>query len=294
MKASVENRMKKQLTIYRKYSGTDREVHLPEQVDGLFVNEIGPKAFLSCKAVERLYLPDGIEKIGDWAFAHMKNLKEMHLPARNLVWGKQVLMGCEQLSQVHMRGVRLETGMEFFIATMLRYFESEQLLQFQELQTLKGQQKWLEQYDRHLLEYLKQTDEKGFVPAFIGWFDVEDVEPQKVRYIQQMKQEKLEIILQRCRFPNGLSVETEEKLRGYVGQHQPEMLQLFANSEKSYGQSICYYKIWQERFGISGQQAKRLLEGETEQDAEIRAYLMKIVLEEGEKQDFFGSLMDTW
>ena len=69
---------------YTKYSGADKEVHLPEQVDGLFMNAIGAKAFLSCKTIEKLWLPDTVRKIGDWAFAHMKNLKEITLPAETI------------------------------------------------------------------------------------------------------------------------------------------------------------------------------------------------------------------
>ena len=95
---------------YTKYSGADKEVHLPEQVDGLFMNAIGAKAFLSCKTIEKLWLPDSIREIGDWAFAHMKNLKEITLPAETITFGKQVFMGREQLTRVHVVVKHREDG----------------------------------------------------------------------------------------------------------------------------------------------------------------------------------------
>ena len=298
---------------YTKYSGADKEVHLPEQVDGLFMNAIGAKAFLSCKTIEKLWLPDSIREIGDWAFAHMKNLKEIALPAETIAFGKQVFMGCEQLTRVHVVVKHREDGekdkespdeakawecslyegLEYFLATMFCHFESGQLMDLSILQTEEGQRKWIEKYDQVLCEYLAEDDAVRFVPAFIGWFDVEDLDEQKKRYVNQVKCEKLEITLQRLLYDANINESTKRQLAKYVEEREKSMLELFQDREKELGNDIRYYKLWNTLGGLKNDQARILLEANDWADTEIKAYLLNIQLQKDEETDFFGELFEN-
>ena len=298
---------------YTKYSGADKEVHLPEQVDGLFMNAIGAKAFLSCKTIEKLWLPDSIREIGDWAFAHMKNLKEIALPAETIAFGKQVFMGCEQLTRVHVVVKHREDGekdkespdeakawecslyegLEYFLATMFCHFESGQLMDLSILQTEEGQKKWLEKYDQVLCEYLAEDDAVRFVPAFIGWFDVEDLDEQKKRYVNQVKCKKLEITLQRLLYDANINESTKRQLAKYVEEREKSMLELFQDREKELGNDIRYYKLWNTLGGLKNDQARILLEANDWADTEIKAYLLNIQLQKDEETDFFGELFEN-
>ena len=298
---------------YTKYSGADKEVHLPEQVDGLFMNAIGAKAFLSCKTIEKLWLPDSIREIGDWAFAHMKNLKEIALPAETIAFGKQVFMGCEQLTRVHVVVKHREDGekdkespdeakawecslyegLEYFLATMFCHFESGQLMDLSILQTEEGQKKWLEKYDQVLCEYLAEDDAVRFVPAFIGWFDVEDLDEQKKRYVNQVKCKKLEITLQRLLYDANINESTKRQLAKYVEEREKSMLELFQDREKELGNDIRYYKLWNTIGGLKNDQARILLEANDWADTEIKAYLLNIQLQKDEETDFFGELFEN-
>lgn len=313
---------------YTKYSGADKEVHLPEQVDGLFMNTIGAKAFLSCKTIEKLWLPDSIREIGDWAFAHMKNLKEITLPAETIAFGKQVFMGCEQLDRVHVVSVkwqdktqknqnqeisdenldgdfhgdshgenqyseRLYEGLEYFLATMFCNFENDQLMNLGKLQTEEGQKKWLEKYDQVLCEYLEEDDAVRFVPAFIGWFDVEDLDEQKKRYVNQVKCKKLEIALQRLLYDAEMNGATQRLLQNYVEKREKYMLDLLKDRGREYGNDIQYYKLWNTLGGLKNDQARILLEANDWADTEIKAYLLNIQLQKDEETDFFGELFEN-
>ena len=298
---------------YTKYSGADKEVHLPEQVDGLFMNAIGAKAFLSCKTIEKLWLPDSIREIGDWAFAHMKNLKEIALPAETIAFGKQVFMGCEQLTRVHVVVKHREDGekdkespdeakawecslyegLEYFLATMFCHFESGQLMDLSILQTEEGQKKWIEKYDQVLCEYLAEDDAVRFVPAFIGWFDVEDLDEQKKRYVNQVKCKKLEITLQRLLYDANINESTKRQLAKYVEEREKSMLELFQDREKELGNDIRYYKLWNTLGGLKNDQARILLEANDWADTEIKAYLLNIQLQKDEETDFFGELFEN-
>lgn len=298
---------------YTKYSGADKEVHLPEQVDGLFMNVIGAKAFLSCKTVEKLWLPDSVREIGDWAFAHMKNLKEITLPAETITFGKQVFMGCEQLARVRVVVKHREDGekdkespdeakvwecslyegLEYFLATMFCHFESGQLMDLSILQTEEGQKKWIEKYDQVLCEYLAEDDAVRFVPAFIGWFDVEDLDEQKKRYVNQVKCKKLEITLQRLLYDANINESTKRQLAKYVEEREKSMLELFQDREKELGNDIRYYKLWNTLGGLKNDQARILLEANDWADTEIKAYLLNIQLQKDEETDFFGELFEN-
>ena len=298
---------------YTKYSGADKEVHLPEQVDGLFMNAIGAKAFLSCKTVEKLWLPDTLREIGDWAFAHMKNLKEIALPAETIAFGKQVFMGCEQLTRVHVVVKHREDGekdkespdeakawecslyegLEYFLATMFCHFESGQLMDLSILQTEEGQRKWIEKYDQVLCEYLAEDDAVRFVPAFIGWFDVEDLDEQKKRYVNQVKCKKLEIALQRLLYDAEMNGATQRLLQNYVEKREKCMLDLLKDRGREYGNDIRYYKLWNTLGGLKNDQARILLEANDWADTEIKAYLLNIQLQKDEETDFFGELFEN-
>ena len=72
--------------IFEKYIGQAKRVQLLSGSERPLVT-IGAKAFLSCKSIEKLILPDTLERAADWGFAHMKNLREITLPARELLFG---------------------------------------------------------------------------------------------------------------------------------------------------------------------------------------------------------------
>ena len=57
---------------YEKYDKNNMCVVLPREIGGEPLTIVGAKAFLSCRRVEKLELPDTLERVEDWAFAHMK------------------------------------------------------------------------------------------------------------------------------------------------------------------------------------------------------------------------------
>lgn len=98
---------------------------LPGEIAGKPVTVIGGKAFLSCRQVESLKLPDTLERVEDWAFAHTKGLKDIIFPAKEILFGKKVFLGCDGLQRVFLtRGGEAVQGqyegMSFFLASVFR------------------------------------------------------------------------------------------------------------------------------------------------------------------------------
>ncbi len=289
--------------LFTKYTGQDREVILPMKVQDRELTQIESKAFLSCKTVERLVLPPTVESVGDWGFAHMKNLEEIVLPARTICFGRQAFLGCENLCKVTLYSVKKyeETaeihilgelsGMDRLRASMFRFFPQESYAWSEEDAEAQVQYQWLNWYDQALCTYLGKPDEEGFVPAFIGWFDVEDVDDQKEGYLLKVRKEKISLVFQRL----FLTVEPSEErqvllyrvLAGY-----PELVQALLEENAFYGRNIHSYKIWHQSGGLTHDMAERLLCHLPWEEPEIRAFLVECLQEAhaASEEEFFHQL----
>lgn len=295
----------KKFYIYKSYKENDICVVLPEQKDGLPLTVIAAKAFLSCRTVERLELPDTLDEVEDWAFAHMKNLREIEFPPKEIQFGKKVFLGCDSLERISLRGVKDQyEGIPFFLASMVKWM-SEMPVELALAGDPQGQWEWLDTYDRALLEFLDKPDDMGFEPAFIGWFHVEDVDDQKQDYILERRKCKIRLALQRLRYPKGSSQNTQRQLGGFLlgtGENQenedtrscesPKIPSLFLElcREEDYGQDIRYFQIWHQIGGFALYSPQFLLEQLPEADPEVRGFLMQCSLSQERKDDFFEGM----
>lgn len=280
---------------FEKYTGNDTCVTLPDAVDGRALTTIGAKAFLSCRNVKRLILPDSLERVEDWAFAHMKGLEELILPAKDIYFGKKVFLGCIGLKRIAFAeaGSQYE-GIPYFLASAATMMDGAPLglaLASDEA----GQWKWLEEYDRMLEQYLAKPDTYGFEPAFIGWFNVEDVDDQQEAYIRKQRQKKAGLVFQRLTYPAHMAENTRQRLADYLlGRREKEVpvliLELFENPETDYGNNICYLRIWRDIGGFEIYSAQLLLERMPHADPEVRAFLMDSLLSAEGVSDFFWDL----
>ena len=152
---------------YEAYKGNETSVKLPEQIEGRPLAVIGAKAFLSCRTVERLELPDTLNQVEDWGLAHMKNLRELVLPSKEICFGKKVFLGCDKLEKIFLRGALDQyEGIPFFLASKVRWMEGMPV-ELALAGDKQGQWKWLVLYDRALLDFLDGPDDAGFETAFI-------------------------------------------------------------------------------------------------------------------------------
>lgn len=273
---------------YDKYEGQEREVCLPDRVEDRSLGIIGAKAFLSCKSVEKLILPESLVQVEDWAFAHMRNLQEMVLPAKRIAFGKKVFLGCERLNRVSLHGAKPYEGIPFFLANVFRLLEDEALWDLEKAGDAEGQWEWLALYDKKLVEYIKKPDEEGFVPAFIGWFDVEDVDDQKDGYILRQRKNKVLLVFQRLIYSVKIESDVDNFLREYLLRDEALITEVLR--QESCGGDIRYYKAWKQAGGLSAEVCKEILEWLAEDEPEIKAYLLEISMEKVQTEDYFKDL----
>ena len=75
-------------------------VSIPAVIDGLPVTEISDKAFMECRALRRVKIPDSVTAIGNSAFRGCSQLEEITLSRNIISIGKEAFRICPKLTQL--------------------------------------------------------------------------------------------------------------------------------------------------------------------------------------------------
>lgn len=79
------------------YTGTEKNVSLPSEIDGVKVTSIGKETFRNT-ALEAVVLPDSIQSIGWFAFSGCSNLKSIAIPSSVKIIEYGAFDGCSSLT----------------------------------------------------------------------------------------------------------------------------------------------------------------------------------------------------
>lgn len=86
------------------YNGTDAELVIPEEIDGVTVTAIGPSAFENNKTITSVVMPDTITKIGEKAFYNCTEMTKIKLSDNLSLCGKYALGYCKKLTELEIPG----------------------------------------------------------------------------------------------------------------------------------------------------------------------------------------------
>lgn len=286
--------------ILKSYQGTETEVMIGDMSSGEMISRIGSKAFLSCKTVQKLVLGDSVAEIGDWAFAHMQNLHTLILPCHELTLGKKVFLDCTRLTRIEIRGdASGNEGTPYFMASAIRIMKDDMLCKPQKAGSKTYHQEWMEEYDSTLLHFLKQPDEKGFDPVFMGWFHVEDMDEQLPRYLMKRRRDKTELVYQRLLYPAHMKEKTRQELYDFLRDHIPGgreekvhilAFELMCEESSPYNKDVRYVRIWEDGNLLSALVISKLLEGMQSPSPEVTAFLLRKQGAARKKEDYFFGL----
>jgi hypothetical protein len=104
----------------KKYDGQEKNLEIPEEVDGFKVVSIASAAFYANQCIKTVHLPESIEYIGDEAFAFCSNLTKINIPVtsgKNI--GTHTFYEDKKLTDVQ-GGEYLEDAIQAFINTPLQ------------------------------------------------------------------------------------------------------------------------------------------------------------------------------
>lgn len=281
----------------KRYRGMAENITVPDIIDAMPVTGIERKAFLSCKTLKEIQLPESVEEIGDWAFAHAESLRTIILPAVVPVRGKELFLGCKRLKEIFFCKDNLEEnrklGLGRMMAMAVTVLHDYFLFDPQEI----GSDAWVKRWDEKLLGLVWLDDLDGFEELWTcGEEDYEGKDYDIKSYPVEKRKMKLRIVYFRLLHPYKLSQMAQEELKQYLRSHtkgtaEPEAWDIII---EEHSEALAYYKIFAEAGCINNENFDALLADMAKVGAEAKAYLLRYQEEHMEKKDAFAAFALDW
>ena len=96
------------------YGGSEKDVVVPEELDGKMVSAIGYAAFAECRSLESLVVPETVTRLQDYAFSQCTSLTRAQLPETIVSLGRGVFKNCILLEEVNIPTSLTTVAMEMF------------------------------------------------------------------------------------------------------------------------------------------------------------------------------------
>ena len=96
------------------YGGSEKDVVVPEELDGKMVSAIGYAAFAECRSLESLVVPETVTRLQDYAFSQCTSLTRAQLPESIVSLGRGVFKNCILLEEVNIPTSLTTVAMEMF------------------------------------------------------------------------------------------------------------------------------------------------------------------------------------
>lgn len=283
---------------------------VPEQIEGMPVTQVYKKAFFNCRCLRFLTLPDTLEKIDNWAFAHCQQLECVELPRRRMTLGKDLFIGSKRLQKIVLRSAKekgeaaadgmcgslgeteacvLCSGTEIarLLAVAATKMGDPHLFCIEEA----GTQEWLRRWDARMLVLMREDDNDGYDKQVLaGEEDYERTDQARFRNLK--RQAKVRLALLRLLNPCGLPRETQEELEEYLRAHtkgcpSEETWEVVC---REYGDDQAYYELFAALGCVTQENFEGILQDIGENHTEMKAYLMRYKEEYLGRRDFFEGL----
>lgn len=273
----------------KRYRGIETKINVPAEIEGKPVIAIERKAFLSCKTIREITLPESVAEIGDWAFAHAEQLRTITIPNHALTRGKELFLGCIRLKEIlvnacdELNALGLGRMMSIAVTALHDYFLFDPL-DF-------GSDAWVARWDSKLFDLIRLDDLDGFEELWTcGEEDYEGKDYDIKSYPVEKRKMKLRIVYFRLLHPYKLSQQTESELTAYL-RTASESWEII---REEHANDLAYYKLFANAGCITEENFDALLADLTDSGAEIKAYLLKYKDEHFEQKDAFSGFELEW
>lgn len=287
----IEKKQDREAVHITRFQGFASQVEVPERIEELPVISVDRKAFLSKKNLRRIWLPDTLEEIGDWAFAYCDHLTEIVIPRRKVRFGKAVFMECKELECISAAGKSSQEVCATFpgelMAAAVTAMDAAYLLDME----TAGTEEWLGKWDARLGSVLHLPDQEGFSRQILcGEEDYGSTDLSA--YMSGRRKEKIRLCLLRLLSDQGLSAplrrELEEYLRSHTkGQPTEETWQVIL---QEHGADREYYQLFSAIGCVTEDNLNQILADIGGEYPEMKAYFLRCGEETDGAADFFAGL----
>ena len=276
--------------------------------------DIAAKAYLSRKDIRELVVPNSIDSIGDWAFAFMKNLEVLWIPKKEIRLGRDILKECEklqdifcyekvhedqdfQMKETESEGVNIRFSSEStpesrLFASVVMKLGVTDFLTPEEM----GSDTWFHKLDKHLLNWIREDDQKGFAPSWFGGEEdyLEDSSNSKAAYQKEQERKKIEVVFERLDCDQYLEEKSKEQYVDYLTTRMKEEEEPGQNAVWSFllahADYPAYCRFILQTGQISRTQIQAVIELLNGENPELIAMLLSYATEE--RQEIVGIFDD--
>lgn len=278
------------------YEGNKIELVLPELIEELPVTAIEKKAFFNVSGLYRIYLPRNLERIGDWAFAHCRDLEEIYFSRKEYELGKSLFMECAALKRICLTerengdtGEEVCRGFGSLLASVCGLLDAPYLFQT----TKVDDEEWLALWDARMLTILHGDDMEGYTKLLLcGEEDYGSRENNPDYFLEQKRRRKVRMAFLRLLYDKGLAEANRKELIGYLLSHTKgcESEEAWLVLKEEHGEDMEYISLFADMGCLTTDNFDALLLDLGAEHPQMKAFLMKYKEEHLGKSDFFEKL----
>lgn len=273
------------------YEGHKMELSVPSQIEGTEVTAVGKKAFFNTTGLYRIYLPDTIQRIDDWAFAHCRDLEEIYLPRKEYVLGKALFMECGSLKRICLTQGNGDDvrGFGSLLASVCGILDAPYLFQTTKIDDVE----WLSLWDTRMLTILHEDDMEGYTKLLLcGEEDYGSRENNLDYFLEEKRKRKVRLAFLRLLYDKGLSDANRKELTDYLLSHTRGCAseETWLVLKEEHGEEMDYISLFLNLGCLTLDNFDSVLEDLGEEHPQMKAFFMRFKEEHLGGYDFFGGL----
>lgn len=284
------------------YEGKKMELIVPDVIEGQSVCTIAKKAFFNLQGVYRIYLPGTLEEIGDWAFAHCRDLEEVYLPRKEYVLGRALFMECHNLKRICLMNPKEKEAVEekdagresiqgfgSLLASVCGILDAGYLFQT----TRVDDKEWLALWDARMLSILNEDDMEGYTKLLLcGEEDYGSKENDLHFFLSEKRKRKVRLAFLRLLYDKELAFDNKMMLQNYLRTHTKgcESEEAWLVLKEEFGEDMAYIRLFTDLECLTLYNFDEALRDLGEEHPQMKAFLMRYKEEHLGKTDFFEKL----
>ena len=261
------------------------EVIIPHEINNIPIVNIKKKAFLGCKQLRSISLPETVKNVGEWAFAFCDSLSEVKLASNRAVFGQGAFKNDARLEKLWIEG-RSEASARM-LAAAVTVMDAEYLLDTGEA----GSSEWIRKWDQKLENILNLADDEGYhLYVLCG---EEDLHFDYDEYLEYNRRKKAGLSMLRLLYDEELKEPLRERLIDYIREHSvgKESEAAWSCIVDKHGDDIAYYELMTRLSGIDEDNLEKALNSLSDRHAEAKSFLINHFNKGNKTDEFFDSLM---
>lgn len=281
------------------YEGKRSELFLPSHIEGVPIKSIEKKVFFNKSGLCRIYLPETIESIGDWAFSHCKDLEEIYLKRKDYALGKALFGECPRLSCICLSDEEKiepdmalspeEKGFGTLLAAVCGILDAPYLFQTVSI----DDPEWLSLWDARMMTVLSQDDMEGYTKLLLcGEEDYGSRENNLDFFLEQKRRRKVRLAFLRLLHDKELASDNKRILTEYLLSHTKgkESEETWLVLKEEHGEDMVYLSLFADLGCVSLENISDILTDLGDTNPQMKAYFMRYKEEYLGTVDFFAGL----